>query len=232
SFAPVLLPPTATLRPYTTLFRSVTLSEDVTALSEIVVTALGIEREAKTLTYSTQQLDGKQLTDVRDANFVNTLSGKVAGLVVTQGSSGPGSATRVVLRGNRSLAGSNNALFVVDGVPIDNSVGSQVGSDFGAINRSDGAANVNPDDIESMTILKGPAASALYGSQAANGVIMITTKKGKAGSVSTEINSGVVVETPFLLPSFQNEYGQGAGGTSSDNAASSWGGKTKTYPNN
>ncbi|MFA7472790.1 MAG: carboxypeptidase-like regulatory domain-containing protein, partial [Spirosomataceae bacterium] len=137
---------------------NVTLSEDVTALSEIVVTALGIEREAKTLTYSTQQLDGKQLTDVRDANFVNTLSGKVAGLVVTQGSSGPGSATRVVLRGNRSLAGSNNALFVVDGVPIDNSVGSQVGSDFGAINRSDGAANVNPDDIESMTILKGPAA--------------------------------------------------------------------------
>lgn len=211
---------------------NVTLSEDVTALSEIVVTALGIEREAKTLTYSTQQLDGKQLTDVRDANFVNTLSGKVAGLVVTQGSSGPGSATRVVLRGNRSLAGSNNALFVVDGVPIDNSVGSQVGSDFGAINRSDGAANINPDDIESMTILKGPAASALYGSRAANGVIMITTKKGKAGSVSTEINSGVVVETPFLLPSFQNEYGQGAGGTSSDNATSSWGGKTKTYPNN
>lgn len=211
---------------------NVTMAEDVTALSEIVVTALGIEREAKTLTYSTQQISGKQLTDVRDANFVNTLSGKVAGLIVTQGSSGPGSATRVTLRGNRSLAGNNNALFVVDGVPIDNTVGSQVGSDFGAINRSDGAANVNPDDIESMTVLKGPAASALYGSRAANGVIMITTKKGKAGKISTEINSGVVVETPFLLPKFQNIYGQGAGGKSSDNASASWGAKATTYPNN
>ncbi len=211
---------------------NVTMAEDVTALSEIIVTAMGIEREAKTLTYSTQQLSGKQLTDVRDANFVNTLSGKVAGLVVTQGSSGPGSATRVTLRGNRSIAGSNNALFVVDGVPIDNSVGSQVGSDFGAINRSDGAANINPDDIETMTILKGPAASALYGSRAANGVIMITTKKGKAGKISTEINSGVVVETPFLLPAFQNEYGQGAGGQTNTNGYGSWGGKTTTYPNN
>lgn len=211
---------------------NVTLSDNVTALNEVVVTALGIERSAKSLTYSTQKLDGKQLADVRDANFVNTLSGKVAGLVVTQGSSGPGSATRVVLRGNRSITGNNNALFVVDGVPIDNSTGSQVGSDFGGINRSDAAANINPDDIESMNILKGPAASALYGSRAANGVIMITTKKGKAGRVSADINSGIVVESPFAMPAFQNEYGQGAGGELKTDSPFSWGGKTKTYPNN
>lgn len=210
----------------------ITLSEDVTALSEIIVTALGIEREAKTLTYSAQQLSGKQLNEVRDANFVNTLQGKVAGMVITQGSSGPGSATRVTLRGNRSLAGSNNALFVVDGVPIDNTIRGQVGSDFGGYNRSDGAANINPDDIESMTVLKGPAAAALYGSRAANGVIMITTKKGAAGKITTSINSGVVMESPFILPAFQNEYGQGSGGVSSENGQSSWGGKTTTYPNN
>ncbi|WP_229253045.1 SusC/RagA family TonB-linked outer membrane protein [Dyadobacter helix] len=208
------------------------LKEDATQLGEVVVTALGIERTAKSLTYATQKIEGKQLTDVRDANFVNTLSGKVAGLVVTQGSSGPGSATRVTLRGNRSIGGSNNALFVVDGVPIDNTNRSNVSSDFGGTNRSDGAANINPDDIESMNILKGPAASALYGSRAANGVIMITTKKGKAGKISTDINSGVVIETPFLMPSFQNTYGQGAGGVSSENASGSWGAKATTYPDN
>jgi TonB-linked SusC/RagA family outer membrane protein len=211
---------------------NVTLKEDATQLSEVVVTALGIERSAKTLTYATQQVSGKQLADVRDANFVNTLSGKVAGIVVTQGSSGPGSATRVTLRGNRSITGNNNALFVVDGVPIDNSVRSQVSSDFGGVNRSDGAANINPDDIESMNVLKGPAASALYGSRAANGVIMITTKKGKAGKISTDINSGVSIDSPFLLPSFQNTYGQGAGGKSSENASGSWGAAATTYPNN
>jgi TonB-linked SusC/RagA family outer membrane protein len=211
---------------------NVTMSEDVTALSEVVVTALGIEREAKTLTYSAQQLSGKQLNEVRDANFVNTLSGKVAGLVVSSGSSGPGSATRVTLRGNRSIAGSNNALFVVDGVPIDNTIRGQVGSDFGGYNRSDGASNINPDDIESMTVLKGAAAAALYGSRAANGVIMVTTKKGASGKITTHVNSGVVVESPLILPSFQNEYGQGSGGVSSADGQSSWGGKTTTYPNN
>ncbi|GAB3171958.1 SusC/RagA family TonB-linked outer membrane protein [Telluribacter humicola] len=211
---------------------NVTMSPDVRNLGEVVVTALGIERSAKTLTYSTQQISGKQLTDVRDANFVNTLSGKIAGVVITQGASGPGSATRVTLRGNRSISGNNNALFVVDGVPIDNTVQGQVGSDFGGINGSDGAANINPDDIESMNVLKGAAAAALYGSRAANGVIMITTKKGKAGRVSADINSGVVVESPFLLPALQNTYGQGNGGVTSDRASGSWGARGTTYPNN
>ncbi|WP_460637307.1 SusC/RagA family TonB-linked outer membrane protein [Larkinella harenae] len=210
----------------------VVLQEDSKQLNEVVVTALGIERNAKTLTYATQQIDGKKLVDVRDANFVNTLSGKVAGMVVTQGSSGPGSATRVVLRGNRSITGNNNALFVIDGVPVDNTVRGQVTGDFGGINGSDGANNINPDDIESMNVLKGPAASALYGSRAANGVIMITTKKGKAGKVAVDVNSGVQMETPFMLPSLQNTYGQGAGGKSSENAAGSWGAPATTYPNN
>ncbi|MBE9461085.1 SusC/RagA family TonB-linked outer membrane protein [Dyadobacter subterraneus] len=210
---------------------NVGLEPDVRSLNEVVVTALGIERSAKSLTYATQQIAGKQLTDNRDANFVNTLSGKVAGLVVSQGAAGPGSAARVILRGNRSITGNNNALFVVDGVPIDNSLLGQVSSDFGGSNSSDGASNINPDDIESMNVLKGAAASALYGSRAANGVIMITTKKGKAGQISTNINSGVTMESPFLLPKLQNEYGQGSAGVAGT-GASSWGPKTTTYPNN
>ncbi|WP_031525775.1 SusC/RagA family TonB-linked outer membrane protein [Dyadobacter crusticola] len=211
---------------------TVSLDPDVRNLGEVVVTALGIERSAKSLTYATQKIDGKQLTDVRDANFVNTLSGKVAGIVITQGASGPGSATRVTLRGNRSISGNNNALFVVDGVPIDNTVQGQVGSDFGGVNGSDGASSINPDDIESMNVLKGAAASALYGSRAANGVIMITTKKGKAGSVSANINSGVVIENPFILPQLQNTYGQGNGGAFAEKASQSWGAAATTYPNN
>ena len=210
----------------------VVLTEDVKQLGEVVVTALGIERNPNALTYATQHIDGKTLTDVRDANFVNTLSGKIAGIGITQSASGPGSATRVILRGNRSISGNNNALFVIDGVPVDNTVRGQVTGDFGGINDSDGANNFNPDDIESINVLKGPAASALYGSRAANGVIMITTKKGKAGKITADINSGVSVETPFVLPSLQNKYGQGAGGISSANASSSWGAATTTYPDN
>lgn len=211
---------------------NVTLSEGV-SLSEVVVTALGIERAQKTLTYSAQKIGGDKVNQVRDANFVNTLSGKAAGIVVTQAAGGPGSATRVVLRGNRSIQGNNNALFVIDGVPVDNTIaGGSVGNDFGGYQGSDGAANINPDDIESMSILKGAAASVLYGSRAANGVVLITTKKGKAGKISVDINSGLVAETPSLLPALQNDYGQGNGGVSNTTASGSWGGKTTTYPNN
>lgn len=122
-------------------------------LSELIVTALGIERAQKTLTYAAQKIDGSQVNQVRDANFVNTLSGKAAGIVVTQAAGGPGSATRIVMRGNRSIQGNNNALFVIDGVPIDNSIpAGSVGNDFGGYQGSDGAANINPDDIESMTL--------------------------------------------------------------------------------
>ncbi len=203
---------------------NVTLTEGV-ALSEIIVTALGISREKKSLTYAAQTIQGGQLTQVRDANFTNTLQGKVAGLVVTNASSGVGGATRVNLRGNRSIQSSNNALFVIDGVPVDNSTPGQVGNDFGGYNGSDGVANINPDDIESISVLKGAAASVLYGSRAANGVILITTKKGGAGAISVDVNSGAQFDAPLTLPYLQNEYGQGNGGVFGARASGSWGPK-------
>ena len=203
---------------------NVTMAEGV-ALSEIVVTALGISREKKSLTYAAQTIQGGQLTQVRDANFANTLQGKVAGLVVTNASSGVGGATRVNLRGNRSIQSSNNALFVIDGVPVDNSTPGQVGNDFGGYNGSDGVANINPDDIESISVLKGAAASVLYGSRAANGVILITTKKGGAGAISVDVNSGAQFDAPLTLPYLQNEYGQGNGGVFGARASGSWGPK-------
>ncbi|MBO0936662.1 SusC/RagA family TonB-linked outer membrane protein [Fibrella sp. HMF5335] len=213
---------------------NVVLAADARQLQEVTITtALGIDRNAKTLTYSAQRVEGRQLTDVRDANFTNTLNGKVAGLVVTQGAGGPGSASRVILRGNRSIQGNNSALFVVDGVPIDNSNSGQVTSDFGGFNGSDGASNINPDDIASISVLKGAAGSALYGSRAANGVVMITTKRGKSGKVDVNVNSGVAMESAALLPQFQNDYGQGNGGVASDKSNGSWGVKgATTYPNN
>lgn len=193
-------------------------------LEEVVVTALGISREKKALTYSAQTVGGEEINTVRDANFVNTLSGKVAGLQVSQSATGPGGQARVVLRGNRSL-GNNNALFVIDGVPVDNTAYGSVGSDFGGYSGTDGAVNINPDDIDNISVLKGAAAAALYGSRAANGVIMITTKKGRSGKLSVDVNSGVSWEKPLLLPSFQNEYSQGNGGTFAPTAAGSWGEK-------
>lgn len=208
---------------------NVTLEEGV-SLSEMVVTALGISREKKSLTYAAQTIQGGQLTQVRDANFVNTLQGKVAGLVVTNASSGVGGATRVILRGNRSIQSSNNALFVVDGVPVDNSTPGQVGNDFGGYNGSDGVANINPDDIESINVLKGAAASVLYGSRAANGVILITTKKGSAGAISVDVNSGAQFDAPLTLPNLQNEYGQGNGGVFGARASASWGPKMNNQP--
>ena len=203
---------------------NVTLTEGV-ALSEIVVTALGISREKKSLTYAAQTIQGGQLTQVRDANFANTLQGKVAGLVVTNASSGVGGATRVNLRGNRSIQSSNNALFVIDGVPVDNSTPGQVGNDFGGYNGSDGVANINPDDIESISVLKGAAASVLYGSRAANGVILITTKKGGAGAISVDVNSGAIFDATITFPYLHNEYGQGIGGVFGARASGSWGPK-------
>jgi TonB-dependent SusC/RagA subfamily outer membrane receptor len=150
------------------------LSSDTKELGEVVVTALGITRQAKTLVYATQTIKPGQLTEVRDPNnILNSLSGKVANAVVTQGSGGPGSGARIVLRGNKSLQQDNNALLVVDGVPINNTTYSSASSDFGSVQGSDGASNINPDDIESMTVLRGASAAALYGSQAGNGVIVI-----------------------------------------------------------
>lgn len=202
---------------------TVSLVADDRQLGEVVVTALGIRREAKALSYATQTIKPAQINEVRDGNVLNTLQGKIAGAYITQSSGGPGGGSRIVLRGNRSIQGSNNALMVVDGVPINNSTYGQASSDFGSVANSDGASNINPDDIETVTVLRGASAAALYGSQAANGVIIITTKRGKSGRVSVDLNSGVSIDKPFALPVVQNTYGQGVGGVLNAEKGDSWG---------
>ncbi len=207
---------------------NVVLTESKVELEGVVVTALGITRQKKTLVYATQSVKASELIEARDANnVINSLSGKVANAVITQGSGGPGSGARIVLRGNRSIQGSNNALIVVDGVPISNNTNGTATSDFGSIQGSDGASSINPDDIESVTVLRGASAAALYGSQAGNGVIVITTKKGKKDRMSVSVNSGIATESVFALPKFQNIYGQGNGGQLQDTLTSgeSWGAK-------
>ncbi len=207
---------------------SVTLSTDSKQLGEVVVTALGIQRQQKSLVYATQSVKPQQLTEVRDANNVlNSLQGKVANALIVQGSGGLGSGAKIVLRGNKSIQGNNNALLVVDGVPITNNTYSTAGNDFGSLQSSDGAGDINPDDIESMNVLRGASAAALYGSQAANGVIVMTTKKGKRGEVNVTVNSGIGFEKPFSLPEFQNTYGQGISGNLADSSlqGASWGPK-------
>ncbi|MEO5682152.1 MAG: SusC/RagA family TonB-linked outer membrane protein [Chitinophagaceae bacterium] len=213
---------------------SVSLEDDSKQLGEVVVTALGISRQKKTLVYATQTVKPSELIEARDANnLLNSLSGKVANAVITQGSGGPGSGARIVLRGNKSIQGSNNALIVVDGVPISNNTDVTAGSDFGFVQGSDGASSINPDDIESVTVLRGASAAALYGSQAGNGVIIITTKKGKKDKISVTVNAGVAVESAFSLPAFQNSYGQGNGGVFSATSGESWGPKldSRAYTN-
>ncbi|GAA4304904.1 SusC/RagA family TonB-linked outer membrane protein [Compostibacter hankyongensis] len=219
---------------------NVKLGQQSKSLKAVVVTALGIERETKTLTYALQQIQGSKLTEVRDpnANVVNSLAGKIAGAVVTPSADGPGSATRVVLRGNRTISNSNTALMVIDGVAVDNSFGSQPTDETGGSNGytgGDGTATINPDDIESVSVLKGAAATALYGSRAGNGAIVITTKKGAAGKVAVNYSGSVTMQPPYLLIPFQNSYGRGNGGTAPESPYStgaSWGPETKTYPDN
>lgn len=208
---------------------AIALGTDSKQLSEVVVTALGITRQSKTLVYAAQTVPTNQLTEVRASdNFLGSLTGKIANVVINQGSGGLGSGAQIILRGNRSIQGSSTALIVVDGVPITNFTYSAAGNDFGSIQSSDGASNINPDDIESMTVLRGASAAALYGSQAGNGVLVIATKKGKRNRTDVIVNSGIGFERPFALPNFQNSYGQGNAGViapdSSVNGAS-WGAK-------
>ncbi|WP_369692155.1 carboxypeptidase-like regulatory domain-containing protein [Formosa haliotis] len=159
---------------------SIVMAEDLAQLDEVVVTALGISREKKQLGYASQEVDGDAVSTVKAQNFVNSLSGKVAGLNVKP-SGTIGGSTNVVIRGNSSVAGNNQALFVIDGIPIDNGISntSDQQAGRGGYDYGNAASDINPDDIESINVLKGAAASALYGSRASNGVIMITTKKGK-----------------------------------------------------
>ncbi|HVI47623.1 MAG TPA: SusC/RagA family TonB-linked outer membrane protein [Chitinophaga sp.] len=195
---------------------NVVLRENIKALSELVVTALGLQKKARELPYSTQQLDGDDVSLAKDANFINSLSGKTAGMTITRNASGIAGSVRVVLRGNKSTR-ENQPLYIVDGVPYANytpaqpvDVWGQANNIIGAGGRDggDGISNINPDDIESISILKGASAAALYGSQAANGVILITTKKGRAGKSKLDVSSDFTIEKPMLLPKLQYRYGQ------------------------
>ncbi len=192
----------------------VSLQPSAEELSEVVVTALGVEREKKALGYAIQEVDGSEITEAREVNLVNSLAGKVAGVQVTNSASGIGGSARVTIRGESSLNfNKNQPLFIVDGVPISNQVVGSSGRNNLEVDYGNAAAEINPDDIESMSILKGPSATALYGSRGANGVIIIKTKtgKGKKG-IGVSVNSNATFETPLVMPDWQDKYGQGNGG--------------------
>ena len=187
------------------------LESDLIGLNEVVVTALGIAKEKKALGYSVQDVKGDELTKAKETNVINSLQGRVSGAQITASSGAVGASSRIVIRGVSSLSGNNQPLFVVDGIPISNT--NFGGTDTDGTNRGNGAADINPDDIETLTVLKGANAAALYGSRASAGVIVVTTKKGKKGEkLSVSLSNTTTFETPLKLPSFQNKYGQGNGG--------------------
>jgi len=185
---------------------SVTLSGSTGSLSEVVVTALGVRREKKALTFASQTVNGDELRKTADINFVDALSGKAAGIDIKVSNSGAGGSTKAVLRGNKSLQGLSEALYVIDGIPMVNNKGGQPDT-YGGTDGGDGLSAINPADIESVTVLRGANAAILYGSQGANGVILITTRKGKSGKVSIEVNHSTVLEQVKDLPDFQYRYG-------------------------
>ncbi|PTN08411.1 TonB-linked SusC/RagA family outer membrane protein [Mangrovibacterium marinum] len=202
------------------------LESDVVGINEVVVTAMGIKRSEKTLGYAATSVGGEELAEKRTADIMSSLAGKVAGVQIASTSSDPGSSKSVIIRGISSLGGSNQPLYVIDGVPMNNSSvsssdGLNSGYDFG-----NGASAVNPDDVENMTILKGAAATALYGSRAANGVVMITTKQGKKGKgIGIEYNGGLQWSSVLRLPQMQNEFGMGWYGEHTQLENGSWGPK-------
>ena len=188
------------------------------ALDEVVVTALGIERKAKSLTYSTQVVKGDELTKVKDINPMNNLTGRISGLQINRSSAGMGGSVNIILRGMKS-ARSNQPLYVIDGLPITNTSGSgSEGAFGGSTDKGDILSTLNAEDIASINVLKGASASALYGSQGANGAIMITTKKGAAGNMRIDISSGLTIDKPFYLPKLQYKYGQ-----TTEDSEESWG---------
>ena len=207
---------------------NVSLSPNAESLGEVVVTAMGIKRQSETLTYSAQTVGGKDVNDIKSINMINSLQGKSAGLQITPNSTGAGGSSKILFRGNKSISGSNQPLIVIDGVPtMTNTTTSQVSSDYGGErDAGDVMSTINPDDIASITLLKGAAASALYGAVAANGAIMITTKQGMAGKVSVNVSSNTTMEMPMILPKFQDTYGAGADGTFS------WGDKLASASKN
>lgn len=207
---------------------NITMVPSAESLGEIVVTAMGIKRQSETLTYSAQTVGGKDVNDIKSINMINSLQGKSAGLQITPNSTGAGGASKILFRGNKSISGSNQPLIVIDGVPtMTNITTSQVSSDYGGErDGGDVMSTINPDDIASITLLKGAAASALYGAVAANGAIMITTKSGRAGKVAINVSSNTTMDTPMALPEFQDSYGGGSDGTFS------WGEKLSSKAKN
>ncbi|MEQ9437587.1 MAG: SusC/RagA family TonB-linked outer membrane protein [Cyclobacteriaceae bacterium] len=188
---------------------NIAMKEDIQQLGEVIVTALGVERETKALQYSITEVAGENLTEAREINVANALAGRVAGVNVSNIASGPAGSSRVIIRGNKSLQGNNQPLYVVDGVPMDNSGFGQAGI-WGGRDEGDGMASINPDDIASITVLKGASAAALYGARAANGVINIVTKKGTSRKgIGVELNSNFVFEQINDQRDFQREFGQG-----------------------
>jgi len=195
---------------------NITLTEDLKVLDEVVVTALGIKKETKALTYNVQELKPADMFAAKDANLMNSLAGKVAGVTINSSSSGVGGGARVVMRGTKSISGNNNALYVVDGIPLPQLSSEQPSDMYTGMGQSgDGISMINPEDIETMSVLSGAAAAALYGSDAANGVVMITTKKGKAGKVAVSVSNNTTFSSPFVMPEFQNTYGSEVGEFSS-----------------
>ncbi len=185
---------------------NVTLMEEVLGLDEVVVTALGIKREKKTLTYSSQEVSGEEMMKSKDINFMSSLSGKTAGLEIRKSTSGAGGSTRTVLRGSKSVTNVGDPLYVIDGVPMVNNKGNQSGA-WGGTDDGDGLSQINPDDIESISVLKGATASILYGSDGANGVVIITTKQGKEGKTTVSFSSSSTFESVMELPDLQYTYG-------------------------
>ena len=224
---------------------NIVLSDDALSLDEVIVTALGMKKEKKALTYSAQEVKGDDLTRVKQTNPINSLSGKSAGLTITKSSSGVGGASKVVLRGNSSTT-NNDPLYVIDGIPMLNSGNGQngeapganvFGSTIGNRDGGDALSLINPDDIESMSVLKGASAAALYGSQGANGVILITTKSGKDGKIKVNFSSSITIDEVVSLPELQNEYqsnsvGQAIAENGNVTDPKSWGTKTSGLSNN
>ena len=202
----------------------VTLREAASEIEQVVVTALGIKRQEKALSYNVQQVAPSDITMVKDANFMNSLAGKVAGVTINASSSGVGGASKVVMRGTKSILQSSNALYVIDGIPMNN-VGGGGGTEFDSRGATEAIADLNPEDIESISVLTGASAAALYGSSAANGAIMITTKKGQAGQFRVTYSSQTEFLAPLVMPEFQNRYGTGSYGSVSGSPVYSWGPK-------
>lgn len=204
---------------------TIQMSDDTEVLQEVVVTALGIKREKKALGYAMQEVKGESLVEARETNLANALSGKISGVQIIRSSNGPGGSSKIQLRGANSVTGTNQPLIVVDGVPMDNFTGASNNDiDNPSMDMGNGLSDINPEDIESMSVLKGASAAALYGSRAGNGVILITTKKGKENpGLGVTISASVSAETLFMLPKRQTSFGQGENGVYDATNGNSWG---------